>query len=136
MLLKKINQINDVLSKLISITKNDIEYIKKAEHNKLFQNISKKERLAEQFSNLKNEIDAILAGRNKPIEEIFDKNEAKEFELFKHSLSEFNQLHKFFAKLSFSVTNFYNILLDKIKNKEHITYDKDSLPSSILTIKA
>ncbi len=136
MLIKKLHQINDVLSNLIKITKEDIEFIKNAKHNELFNNIPQKEDLSEQFSELKTQIDEILVKRNKPLEKIFTNEEEKEFEKFKTLLNEFYEIHKYFAKLSFVVTNFYNVLTDKIKNKEKITYDNDSIPKSQLKIKA
>ena len=136
MLIKKLHQINDVLSNLIKITKEDIEFIKNAKHNELFNNIPQKEDLSKQFAKLKNEIDKILLSRNKPIEEIFTKEEKKEFEKFKTLLNDFYEIHKYFAKLSFVVANFYNVLTDKIKNKEKITYENDSIPKSQLKLKA
>lgn len=136
MLLQKLNQINNTLNELILLTKEDIEFIKNAKHEELFNNIPKKEKLSEQFAQLKNEIDQILVNRNKPLEEIFSPEEEKEFEKFKNLLNEFYELHKHFSKLSFVVANFYNVLVNKIKNKEKITYDNDSLPNSQLKLKA
>ncbi len=136
MLIKKLNEINDVLSNLIKITKEDIEFIKNAKHDELFNNISKKENLSMQFSKLKTQIDEILIRRNKPLENIFSKEEEKEFEKFKTLLNEFYDKHKYFSKLSFVVANFYNVLMDKIKNKEKITYNNDSIPKSQLKLKA
>jgi len=136
MLIEKLNQINNVLLDLIELTQKDIELIKNAEHEKLFQNIPKKEQLAQNFSILKSEIDQILVNRNKPIEEIFSPEEEKEFEKFKHLLNNFYDKHKKFSKLSFVVANFYNVLMDKIKHKEKITYHNDSLPNSQLKLKA
>ena len=136
MLIEKLNQINNVLLDLIELTQKDIELIKNAEHEKLFQNIPKKEQLAQNFSILKSEIDQILVSRNKPIEEIFSPEEEKEFEKFKNLLNDFYDKHKKFSKLSFVVANFYNVLMDKIKHKEKITYHNDSLPNSQLKLKA
>ena len=136
MLIQKLKQINNVLLNLIKITKEDIEFIKNAKHNELFNNISQKEELAKEFSILKSEIDQILVSRNKPIEDIFTKEEEEEFEKFKNLLNKFYSLHKHFSKLSFVVANFYNVLLDKIKRKEKITYDNDFIPNSQLKLKA
>jgi len=136
MLIEKLNQINDILLNLIKITKEDIIFIKNAEHEKLFNNIPKKEKLSKEFSELKTQIDQILANRNKPLEKIFTVEEEKEFEKFKNLLDEFYNRHKYYSKLSFVVANFYNLLTDKLKNKEKITYDKESVPNSQLKLKA
>jgi len=136
MLLKKLNEINLVLKELIFITIEDIENIKEAKHEKVFKNISKKEELAKRFEKLKSEIDSILVSRNKPIEEIFSNEEEIEFENFKNNLNEFYKHHKHFARLSMTVHNFYENLLNKIKNKKQITYDKKCNPNPYLKLKA
>ena len=136
MLLEKLNQINLVLTQLIKITEEDIKNIKEANHEEVFKNISIKEDKAKEFHNLKSQIDSILTSRNRPIEEIFTPQERVEFEKFKTLLSEFHQKHKFFAKLSFSVTNFYNTLLEKIKNKKRVTYNKDDIQNPYMKLRA
>ena len=136
MLIEKLNQINNVLIELIKITQEDIINIKEAKHEDVFKNISIKELKAKEFSLLKSEIDMILTNRNRPIENIFSPEEEKEFERFKELLNEFNEKHKFFAKLSFSVANFYNALIEKIKNKKKITYSKDDIQNPYMKLKA
>ncbi len=136
MLLNKLQTANKILNNLIKITNEDIETIKEAKHEEVFANMKIKENLAVEFQNTKGEIDYILSNRNRPIEEIFTPEEEKEFEEFKNLLNEFHEKHKFFAKLSFSVTNFYNTLLNKIKGQEQVTYEKDYTSNSSLRIKA
>jgi len=136
MLLNQLQTANQILDKLIEITNNDIANIKEAHHKEVFDNIQIKENLAIKFQNTKNEIDNILSSRNKPLEEIFNIEEEQEFEKFKTLLNEFNKQHKLFSKLSFSVTNFYNTLLNKINNKKQITYEKEVVSNSKLRIKA
>ena len=136
MLLNKLQSANEILNNLIEITNQDIDNIKEANHEKVFANIEKKENLAIEFQNTKNEIDYILSNRNKPLEEIFTPEEEQKFEEFKNLLNEFHQRHKLFSKLSFSITNFYNTLLNKIKGKKQVTYEKEYAPNSNLRIKA
>ena len=133
MLIKKLNEAIDILNSLIETTRRDIENIKKANHQEVFDNIQTKEGLAKYFSNTKNDIDLILARRNKPIEEIFSNEEEALFEEFKKKLIEFNRLHKKFSKLAISVTNFYNTLVQQI-TKEGST--NSSFKNSNLSIKA
>lgn len=136
MLKNKLLQTNQILDKLISLTKEDIQLIKEAKHEELFSHISIKEELAKQFSVLKSEVDSILAQRNMPIEKIFSNDEEILFEEFKEKLNEFNTIHKQFTKLSLVVNNFYTSLLNKIKNKKTLTYDKEYTLDSRLKLKA
>ncbi len=136
MLIEKLIKINDILNRLIKITDEDIYNIKEANHDEVFKNIPIKEKYAQEFQKLKNEIDSVLVSRNKPVEEIFTNEEEKEFEKFKENLNEFYEKHKLFSKLSFSVTNFYNTLLEKIKNRKKLTYDKNDIQNPFMKIKA
>jgi len=137
MLTQKLNQINSTLNDLIKITQEDIKNIKKANHFEVFKNISIKEEKAELFSRLKSEIDEILIKRNKPIEEIFTKEEEILFDVFRDKLTTFHELHKKFSKLAFSVYNFYNALLSELKEEEpKIDYSNTKIPKSHLTLKA
>ena len=136
MLTEKLNKAINILNSLIEITNQDIENIKKANHQKIFDNMKIKEKLAKEFSNTKNNIDLILRQRNKPIEEIFSNEEEKLFDEFKKKLIEFNTLHKKFSKLAISVANFYNALSQQIKEEKTISYNRDSFKNNSLFLKA
>jgi len=135
MLIKTLNQTIEVLDNLISLTKEDIENIKEAKHEKVFSNTQQKEKLANEFYNLKNEIDIILSSRNVSIDKLFSKEEEELFNTFKARLLEFNSLHKRFSKLALSVANFYNTLINKIHQGETVNYN-EKFSSSHLQIKA
>ena len=136
MLANKLKEATNILNSLIKITKQDIENIKKANHQKIFDNMKQKEELAKYFFNIKNDIDSILVKRNKPIEEIFSTKEEILFEEFKKKLIKFNTLHKKFSKLAISVANFYNTLVQQIKEEKPIDYDNSSFKNNNLSIKA
>jgi len=137
MLIQKLKTINLTLDRLIEITKEDIENIKVANHEAVFANTTPKEKLALKFSELKSEIDNILVSRNKPVEEIFSAEEEKYFEVFKTKLNEFHTLHKRFSKLALSVANFYNALMNELKEDGvKIDYKDSKLPKSYLKLKA
>jgi len=136
MLTNKLNEIINILNSLIEITKQDIENIKKANHQRIFDNMKIKEELAKHFSNTKNDIDLILVKRNKPIEEIFSNEEEKLFDEFKQKLTEFNALHKKFSRLAISVANFYNALTQQIKEEKTISYNNNSFKNSHLYLRA
>jgi len=135
MLIKTLNRTIEVLDNLISLTKEDIKNIKEAKHEKVFSNTQQKEKLANEFYNLKNEIDIILSSRNVPIDKLFSKEEEELFNIFKTKLFEFNSLHKRFSKLALSVANFYNTLINKIHQGETVNYN-EKFSSSHLQIKA
>jgi predicted nuclease with TOPRIM domain len=135
MLIEKLHQINSVLDELIFITNEDIVAIKNANHDNVFSNIKRKETLAKNFSDLKSEIDSILVSRNKPIEEIFSNEEEKLFDNFRNKLNEFNILHKRFSKLALSVANFYNALMNELKNEKPVTYNNENFSNSNLNLK-
>jgi len=136
MLTKKLNEIINTLNSLIEITKQDIENIKKANHQEIFDNMKIKEELAKHFSNTKNDIDLILTKRNKSIEEIFSNEEEKLFDEFRKKLIEFNSLHKKFSKLAISIANFYNALTQQIKEEKTINYNHNSFKNNNLSLKA
>jgi hypothetical protein len=136
MLVQTLKETINTLENLISVTLDDIESIKNAKHEKVFSNTEKKEKLAIRFSNLKSEIDRILVARNKPLEEIFSADEEKLFNEFREKLFEFHKEHKRFSKLALSVANFYNTLLNKIKENESINYNNESFNNPHLKIKA
>jgi len=136
MLINKLNKINDTLNNLIQITKNDINAIKKANHEIIFSNMYIKEELSNKFSSLKSDIDSILVARNRPLEEIFTPEEEILFDKFREKLNEFYEIHKRFSKLALSVANFYNVLMNEIKNEKPITYKNESFSPSHITLKA
>jgi hypothetical protein len=135
MLIEKLNQINNILDNLITITNEDIYAIKNAEHETVFSHTKHKENLAKNFSYLKNEIDSILVSRNKPIEEIFSPEEEILFDSFREKLNEFYTLHKKFSKLALSVANFYNALMKELRNEKPITYSSENFSNSNLSLK-
>jgi DNA-binding XRE family transcriptional regulator len=135
MLMNKLNQINVVLDKLINLTQEDINYIKNADHEKVFSNTKLKEELAKNFQILKSEIDSILVAKNKPIEEIFSNEEEILFDSFREKLKDFYTLHKKFSKLALSVANFYNALMNELKNEKPITYSNENFSNSNLSLR-
>jgi phage terminase small subunit len=136
MLTLKLKEAIEVLENLIEITDEDIKNIKIADHKAVFSNTSKKEELARKFYALKTEIDNILVQRNKPIDQIFTKDEEKLFDIFRDRLNKFHKLHKHFSKLALSVANFYNTLVSKIKQENQIDYNTTASFDSKLKLKA
>jgi len=136
MLTEKLITVNNVLENLINITINDTNAIKETNHEVIFENMYTKEELAKKFTSLKSDIDSILVARNKPLEEIFTQQEEKLFDEFREKLNQFHTLHKKFSKLALSVANFYNVLMNEIKNEKPLTYKNENYSQSNLTLKA
>jgi len=136
MLTEKLITTNKVLENLINITITDTNAIKEANHEVIFENMYIKEELAKKFTSLKSNIDSILVARNKPIEEIFTPEEEKLFDEFREKLNQFHTLHKKFSKLALSVANFYNVLMNEIKNEKPLTYKNENYSQSNLTLRA
>jgi methionyl-tRNA formyltransferase len=138
MLKKTLVSINSVLDELINITKKDIEDIKKANHNALFERNIKKEELITQFSNLKSQIDNILRQRNEQNQILVNKDEEPLLEEFKSKIKEFHTLHTKFAKMAFTISNFYTNLLHKLTDaKPDIGYQMSpKVDSYNLSLKA
>ena len=113
--------INKTLDRLIEITKEDIEDIKQANHEPLFQRNKEKEELITKFSELKSQIDSILVKRSESgldIKDLISPEEDKLLDEFRTKLKLFYDIHKKFAKMAFSVTHFYNNLMNRINQKE------------------
>jgi len=135
MLKQTLTSINSTLDSLINITQQDIEDIKNANHNALFQRNTQKDILVNQFSNLKSQIDSILVKRSesgKPLEELISPDEDILLGEFRNKLNNFYTIHKRFAKMALNVTHFYSNLLHKVSGSEpDIGYEMK--PTSIYT---
>ena len=138
MLKQTIVSINSVLDELINITKEDIKDIKKANHNALFERNIKKDKLITQFSNLKSQIDNILRQRNEQNQILVNKDEEPLLEEFKSKIKEFHTIHTKFAKMAFTISNFYTNLLHKLTDaKPDIGYQMSpKVDSYNLSLKA
>ncbi len=136
MLIQKLKNIINILNELTILTENDIQNIKQANHEAVFSNTTKKENLSMEFYRLKNKIDKILVERNKPLEEIFSKEEEILFDEFREKLNLFYEKHKKFSKLAISVANFYNALCNTIQDSSQISYNEHANFNSKLKIKA
>ena len=121
MLKQSLISINNNLDNLIDITKQDIEDIKIANHEFLFQRNELKEQYLKDFTHQKAQIDSILVKRSESgldISQLINPEEDKLLGEFKQKLQEFYEIHKKFSKMALLVTNFYNNLMRKINGEE------------------
>jgi len=131
----------DDIQNLINITTEDIEFIIKANHQKIFERTIIKEDILAAFHNKKilidNELMKIkqehgeLNTQSVP-DDIFDM-----LDTLKEKFQELKVVNKKYAKFVLSVTEFYNSLLDKVVPKSETNgYGNTSYQSSFLKIKA
>jgi hypothetical protein len=140
MLKQTLIQTNNNLDKLIGITLKDIEDIKLANHEPLFQRNEEKERIVKEFASQKTQIDTILLQRSESgltLENMLNEEESNLFEEFKVKLRNFYEIHKRFSKMALLVTNFYNNLSNRVNETEiDIGYEMKQRYSSNLSLKA
>ena len=120
--------IKDIES-LIQITKEDIEEIKKANHEKIFNSSKIKEELLLSFENKKTIIDNELLklvneNQGKELSEILNEEDKFLLEEMKIKLTELKKVNKQYAKMVVCVSEFYNSLLDEMFPQELAGYSK------------
>jgi len=132
-------QTNDNLDKLIDITKQDIQDVKDANHEPMFQRNKEKDKIVQEFITEKNQIDTILLKRSESgltLEEMLSEKENELFDEFKIKLKEFADIHKKFSKMALAVANFYTNLSHKVNEAEiDIGYQMKQRYSSTLSLK-
>ena len=140
MLKQILKQTNDNLDKLIDITNQDINDIKEANHDALFERNKTKDKIVQEFITNKNQIDTILIKRSESglsLENMLSDEENQLFDEFKLKLQEFADIHKKFSKMALAVANFYNNLSHKVNQTEvDIGYEMNQRYSSSLSLKA
>ncbi|ETD22741.1 MULTISPECIES: flagellar export chaperone FlgN [Helicobacter] len=133
------------LRTLIDYTKQDIESIKLAKHDEIFERNPKKDALIKEFETKKSLIsqEMLALKNNNPQKEIKDLIDSRTQELFdemSQALKELKKLNSSYAQIVFAVSEFFTSLMDKLIPKEAQTYgDKKSTPKSsinLLQIKA
>ncbi len=131
---------NNNLDKLIDITKQDIDDIKEANHDVLFERNQIKDKIVQEFISQKNQIDTILLKRSESglsLENMLSNEESNLFDEFKLKLQNFHNIHKKFSKMALLVANFYNNLTNRVNQTEvDIGYKMSQRYSSNLSLKA
>jgi hypothetical protein len=118
MLKQTLNSINSNLRNLIKITEQDIEDIKQANHQALFDRNIIKENLIDEFVKLKAQIDNGLKNRSETGQNLVNVDEQPLLDEFKENIQTFYTIHKKFAKMAFTVTHFYNNLVHKVTDSQ------------------
>lgn len=123
MLVQYLNLAIDALQSLINMTLLDIEDIKAAAHNRLFERAKSKEELLLSFENYKNLIDetitkAVQLNPNAELEKLLNNTERDLLEQMKAKLTELKGVNRSYAKLVAAVSSFYNGLLESMLSSQ------------------
>lgn len=131
--------IND-LRTLIDYTKQDIESIKSARHDEIFERNAKKDALIKEFETKKSLISQemlALKSKNpkKDIKDLIDSRTQELFDEMSDTLKELKKLNSSYAQIVFAVSEFFTSLMDKLIPKETQSYsDKKSTPSASINL--
>lgn len=130
------------LDSLIELTQADINDIKIANHENIFQRNFKKQELIKSFENKKNLIDQeIIRLKNKfpdkSLSELMDEQSSELLGEMKKNLQDLKELNASYARIVFAVSEFYSSLIQKIIPHEICDYKGNRTPeSSFLKIQA
>ena len=120
--------LND-LEQLTNLTQTDIDDIKLAKHEVIFDRSKIKEELISSFQNKKalidNEISKIMeAYPDRGLEHLLSQEDQEKLSLLKEKLVGLKSLNKRYAKLVLTVSEFYNSLLERMVPTEMNGYEK------------
>ncbi len=130
------------LEQLTKLTQTDIDDIKLAKHESIFDRSKIKEELITSFQNRKalidNEISKLMeAYPDLGIENLLEKADQEKLSILKERLVELKTLNKRYAKLVLTVSEFYNSLLEQMVPTEMNGYEKVAQKHrSILEVRA
>ena len=120
--------LND-LEQLTQLTQTDIDDIKLAKHEVIFDRSKIKEELISSFQNKKamidNEISKLMESYpDRGLEHLLSSEDQEKLSSLKEKLVELKTLNKRYAKLVLTVSEFYNSLLERMVPTEMNGYEK------------
>ncbi|PAF44301.1 hypothetical protein [Helicobacter sp. 11S02596-1] len=130
------------LSALIDLTQSDIDDIKIANHEDIFERNFKKQEFIKSFESKKNLIDQeIISLKNKfpdkSLDQLIDEGSSELLGQMKQNLINLKELNANYARIVFAVSEFYSSLIQKIIPHEICDYKGNRAPeSSFLKIQA
>jgi len=142
MLLHYLKSSLDDIDNLIALTKKDIEDIKEANHELVFERTKIKNDLVKAFENKKSLLDnelikMVSKSKDTDLESILNEEQKMLFSEMKVKLSELKSINKQYAKFVVIISEFYNTLLDKIFPRELEGYKKaNRMPATLLKVRA
>lgn len=117
------------LEQLITMTHDDIDDIKVANHESIFERAKLKEELITSFQNKKSLIDNEIAKQmqaypNEELEHLLEKEQLSQLSSLKDRLQHLKEQNRRYARLVHSVSEFFNSLLEKMVPGEMHGYQK------------
>ncbi len=135
------SSINDI-ENLIELTQKDINDIKNANHEMIFERTKIKNDLIISFENKKSLLDnelvkLVAANDNASLDTLLDDEKKDLLNNMKIKLTELKKLNKEYARFVVTISEFYNTLLDKVFPREMDGYHKSKHnPATILKVRA
>ena len=129
------------LESIISTTQQDIEDIKVANNDAIFERNKIKLDLIKQFESNKSGIDEemlklVSANEDKPIQDLIDEDTNTLLSSLRKSLENLKQINTHYARIVFAVSEFYTSLVEMMIPKEKADYKSEAVKSQILRVKA
>lgn len=142
MLKQRLDEVNAILAKLITLTEEDIENIKVAKHESVTPSVEEKNKLIAEFITAKKQLDVALVELNnsstKGLSELLDNEDKQKLDLLKKNLQNLHSKNKEYAKFVLIVKDFLDSLVNKmfdINDGTNNAYgDKKTNPESIFKI--
>jgi len=130
------------LQTLIDLTQKDIDDIKAARHQALFDRIKTKEHTLVTFENRKalidNEISNLIkANPDREMEELLDETVQRKLTVLREKLEELQALNRYYARFVITVGEFYNTLYEEMLPIEKDGYTgKNAKVASLIEVRA
>lgn len=119
MLKTHLQNANECIAALISITKDDIENIKQAKHGAVNDSVAQKNSLIKEFESLKKQIDkellSLASGKDsQQLSDSLDDETKALLALMKDELARLHSINKEYAKLVIAVKEFFDSLVKEM----------------------
>ena len=142
MLIHYLDKATEDLETLIDLTKKDVDDIKAARHDVMFERIKTKEHILVTFENRKalidNEINNIVkANPDSEMEELLDEEVRQKLVTLREKLEELQGLNRYYARFVITVGEFYNALYEEMLPIEKDGYTgKNTKLASLIEVRA
>lgn len=137
-----INKAIEEINNLIKLTEADIEDIKQAKHQTMFDRIKTKEHAIVSFENYKSLIDdsirsIIEKNPTNQIESVLGPEIQEKLETMRKQLEKLHEINKYYARFVVSVGEFYNSLYEEMIPVERDGYtSKSTKVASLIEVRA
>ncbi|WP_300366379.1 hypothetical protein [Hydrogenimonas sp.] len=142
MLIHYLDKAAEDLQTLIDLTEKDIDDIKAARHDAMFERIKTKEHTLLTFENRKalidNEINNLVkANPNSEMDELLDEEVQQKLNTLREKLEELQELNRYYARFVITVGEFYNALYEEMLPVEKDGYTgKNAKLASLIEVRA